>query len=57
MNDDKKKPEENEYSSASTIERGKKAIEANEKLNKKDGESPEGKKEKEKDAEEWRNEG
>jgi hypothetical protein len=57
MENDKNKPAESETSSKEALERGKKAIEAEEKLNEKDPEDPKVKKEKEKDAEQWRNEG
>ena len=57
MENNKDKSAEKESSADSSLERGKRAIEADEKINKKDLDKPEVKKEKEKDAEQWRNEG
>ncbi len=55
MEDKEKKPDD--QSGEAAIDRGKKAIEADDKINKTDINKPEVKKDKEKDAEQWRNEG
>lgn len=52
-----KAPKKDEYSSEATVERGKKAADAADKLNKPEQDEAEKKKEREKDAEQWRNEG
>jgi len=57
MEDNKNNSAEKETSSEATLERGKKAIEAEDKIKKKDVNDPQVQKEKEKDAEQWRNEG
>jgi|GEM_PF-5434070 len=57
MENNKERSPEKESSSESALERGKKLIAADEEINKKDPAKPEVKKEKEKDAEQWRNEG
>ncbi len=52
-----KEKAENDTSSEATLERGKKAISADEEISRKDQADPKVKKEKEKDAEQWHNEG
>jgi hypothetical protein len=46
-----------ETSAQATVDRGKKAIEAEKKSNNRDAQSPEVQKEEKEDAEKWRNEG
>jgi hypothetical protein len=50
-------PTENDSSGAAAIERGKKAIAADEHINKKDADPAKKKEEGAKDAQNWRNEG
>lgn len=57
MEKDKDKAAQQESSSKAVLERGKEAIEADEKINKKDLDAKELKADDEKDAEQWRNEG
>ncbi len=57
MKDDKEKSTKDDNSSAAALQRGKEAIAAEDKINKKDPQDPKVKGEKEKDAENWRNEG
>ena len=57
MEKNKEKTTDKENVSDSPLERGKKMIAADEEINKKDPAKPEVKKEKEKDAEQWHNEG
>jgi hypothetical protein len=57
MDNNSKKSPDNDSSSESTLDRGNKAIEVDEQINKKDLDKSQLKKEKEKDAEQWRNEG
>lgn len=56
MENKKEKSLENDTSSESSVIRGKKAIRADEDINKKDLDKSEVKKDQEKDAEQWRNE-
>jgi hypothetical protein len=57
MENNKDKATDKEVSAEAAIERGKAAIKADEQINKKDLDDPKVKAEKEKDAEQWRNEG
>lgn len=57
MEDKKKKSVEEDASSEAALERGKKAINADKEINKKNPEDPKVKEEDKKDAEQWRNEG
>jgi hypothetical protein len=57
MEDKKKKSVEEHASSQAAVERGKKAVKADEEINKKNLQDPKVKEDKEKDAEQWRNEG
>ncbi len=57
MENEEKKSTPEDSSSQSSLERGKKAIEADEKIAKKDTADPKVQEEKKKDAEKWRNEG
>ena len=57
MDKEEKKPAGDDTSSEATVERGKKAVDADERINRKDPEDPKVKDEKAKDAERWRNEG
>jgi hypothetical protein len=57
MEEQKNKPGEDDNSSKAVVERGKKAVEADEQLNKKDLTEDEKKSSAKADAEKWRNEG
>jgi len=57
MDKDQNKIAEQDSSSTAALDRGKKAIDADEKINKKDLDLSRVKDEGEKDAEQWRNEG
>ena len=57
MENNKDKAADKETSTEAAVERGKAAIKADEQINKKDLDDPKVKAEKEKDAEQWRNEG
>jgi len=57
MKKDKEKASEADSSSKAALERGKEAIKADEKINKKDKDTAQVKSQEAKDAEQWRNEG
>ena len=57
MENNKDKAADKETSTEATVERGKAAIKADEQINKKNLDDPKVKAGKEKDAEQWRNEG
>ena len=57
MENEEKKSASEENSSKAVLERGKKAIEADEKITKKNPDDPKVQAEKKQDAEHWRNEG
>jgi len=57
MENNKDKAAEEQTSSKATLQRGEEAIKADEKINKKDLDASQVKAEREKDAEQWRNEG
>ena len=57
MEKDEKKSTSEESSSEAALERGKKAIEADERITGKNPNDPKVQEEKRKDAEKWRNEG